>query len=99
MWGTCLECPPPAARKLCFAMLSDDQLTSPQRGVYELFDSGVAEDVTESAAVTEEVTEAEELPIEARILGDSPSGTWAFSVQDGGMVPRELVLRRKRYSF
>jgi hypothetical protein len=85
-----------AAQKLCFTMLTDDQLTSSQRGLYELpeaetvtFEGDVTEDVTDSADVTDDVTDAEKSRVEPPILGESASGVYVFSERDGGMIPHE----------
>lgn len=94
-----------AARKLLYSMLSDVQLVSPKRGVYELLEepSVTKEDddtnhITGSVCTTEDVTEPEQSREETPILEDSPSGIWVYSVLDGGAIPREELRRRKGYS-
>jgi hypothetical protein len=90
-----------AARKLLFSMLADGELESPQRGRYTLpAEPSVTNggDVTESVAATADVTDADKPREDMPILEDSPSGTWGYSAQDGGMVPREELRRRKGYS-
>ncbi len=94
----------PAARKLLFTMLSDDQLASSERGIYTLpeaetvtFEDDVTEDVTGSVDVAEDVTDAEEPRSEIPILGESPSGTFVYSQSDGAMIPREWSRERKGY--
>jgi hypothetical protein len=88
-----------AARKLCFQMLSDDQLVSPARGVYELPGEETLPgggDVTEDAPdVTEGVTETEESGKGIPILGESPSGTYVYSHELNAMLPRERVRSEK----
>jgi hypothetical protein len=90
-----------SARKLLFAMLSDDQLRSPARGVYELPDEETLPgggDVTEGAPdVTEGVTETEESSEGMPILGESPSGTYVYSHNLNAMLPRERVRSEKGY--
>jgi hypothetical protein len=90
-----------AARKLCFQMLSDAQLRSPARGVYELPEQETLPgegDVTEDAPdVTEGVTETEESSKGMPILGDSPSGTYVYSHELNAMLPRERVRSEKGY--
>jgi hypothetical protein len=93
------------ARKLLYSMKSDDQLASHQRGVYVLpeeqivtFEGDVTHDVTESADVTADVTESEESRKETPVLGESPSGIYAWSELDQAMIPREELRRRKGYS-
>jgi hypothetical protein len=102
--GAVLGMNPSAARKLCFAMLSDDQLTSPERGVYELpeaetvtFEAGGAEEVTALGSATPDVTATDEPRTGMPILGESPSGTYVFSLSDGGMIPHEWSRERKGY--
>jgi hypothetical protein len=90
-----------AARKLCFQMLSDDQLVSPARGVYELPDEETLPnegDVTEDAPdVTEGVTETEESREEMPILGESKSGIYVYSHSLNAMIPNEEHRRNKGY--
>lgn len=76
---------PGAARKLLYSMLSDDdQLVSPERGVYELPEEKTVTsegDITESAGPTEDVTEPEDPAKEYRFWGIArrESGTTACS--------------------
>jgi hypothetical protein len=93
-----------ASRKLLYSMVRDQQLVSPERGVYELpeeqtvtSEGAASGQVAGSADAAEDVTGAEKSRIDMPILGESLSGTWAFSVQDGGMVPLELMRQRKGY--
>ncbi len=99
-----LDMNPGAARKLCFAMLADDQLTSPQRGVYELpdeqtvtFEGDAAADATGSVDVTPDVSGTAFPRTGMPILGESPSGTFVYSQSDGAMIPREWSRERKGY--
>jgi hypothetical protein len=90
-----------SARKLLFAMLSDDQLRSPARGVYELPEQETLPgggDVTEDAPdVTKGVTETEESSEEMPILGESKSGIYVYSSTLNAMIPNEAHLRNKGY--
>jgi hypothetical protein len=88
---------PATARKLLFTMLSDGQLTSPKRGVYELPEEETLpdlEDVTEDAP---DVTGPEESPIDPPILERSGSGVYAYSVERGGMISNESLRASKGY--
>jgi hypothetical protein len=86
-----------SARKLCYSMLSDDQLVSPRRGVYQLPEEETLPDLEGVTEDAPDVTGPEESPIDPPILERSESGVYAYSVERGGMISNESLRASKGY--
>jgi hypothetical protein len=99
--GDMLGCSRKAAASLLYSCVDSGEVEALGEGLYGLpqDETIAAQEITmdETLAAAPPSIETEQSPIEPPILEDSPSGIYAYSEQDGGMVSALTMRERKGY--
>jgi hypothetical protein len=96
-----------SVKKLLRTMLADGQIVQPFRGVYDVPEREVTDEAAsqaDSVSITESAGTGELYSQDSGERGldmphptHSPSGLYAYSEQDGGSIPAEVLRWRKGY--